>query len=490
MALAGALERLQEEAICPICLEYMSEPVSIDCGHNFCRGCIAKHCQEKGLWADGPFSCPQCRASCHRSSFRPNRQLANIVESIRQLGLRGGPGPEPGPATPLCAQHDERLKLFCEEEEEAICVVCRESLHHRSHTVYPIEEAAQVYKVKLQKSLEHLLKEVEEVKKRESVERMKTQECKEKVKKKRERIVSEFGKLHRLLADEEKLLLQKLEEEEKKILLMINENLAKLVEQKSLLEELILEIKEKTQQPADRLLKDMKIILSRCEGINLQSPKAVSVTLKENYSIPERCLGMRDMLKKFKVDVTLDPETAHSDLILSEDRKSVRRGSKKLILSFFDNPKRFSSVPVVLGSQVFFSGRSYWEVQVGDKPEWGLGLCSESASRKGNVLFSPKNGYWVLRLQNGGNYEALTSPASPLTLSVRPRRIGIFLDYEAGEISFYNVSDHSHIYTFTDKFLGNLHPLFFLGAFLGGRNAEPLVISWVRDTQGSGCIIL
>lgn len=147
MALAGALERLQEEAICPICLEYMSEPVSVDCGHNFCRGCIAKHCQEKGLWADGPFSCPQCRASCHRSGFRPNRQLANIVESIRQLGLRGGPGTETGTGTPLCAQHDERLKLFCEEDEEAICVVCRESLHHRSHTVYPIEEAAQVYKV-------------------------------------------------------------------------------------------------------------------------------------------------------------------------------------------------------------------------------------------------------------------------------------------------------------------------------------------------------
>lgn len=190
------------------------------------------------------------------------------------------------------------------------------------------------------------------------------------------------------------------------------------------------------------------------------------------------------------VDVTLDPETAHPDLTLSEDRKSVRRGSKKLLLSLFDNPKRFSTTPAVLGSQVFFSGRCYWEVQVGDKPEWGLGLCRESASRKGNVLFSPDNGYWLLRLQNGGNYEALTSPVSPLTLTVRPRRIGIFLDYEAGEISFYNVSDRSHVYTFTDKFSGNLRPLFFLGAFLGGRNAEPLVISWVRDTQGTGCIIL
>uniref|UniRef100_A0A663MNP3 B30.2/SPRY domain-containing protein n=1 Tax=Athene cunicularia TaxID=194338 RepID=A0A663MNP3_ATHCN len=167
------------------------------------------------------------------------------------------------------------------------------------------------------------------------------------------------------------------------------------------------------------------------------------------------------------VDVTLDLETAHPELILSEDRKSVRRGGKKLLLSLFDNPKRFNTVPVVLGSQVFFSGRSYWEVQVGDKPDWGLGLCRESASRKGNILFSPNHGYWVLRLQNEGNYEALTSPISPLTLSVRPRRIGIFLDYEAGEISFYNVSDRSHIYTFTDKFSGNLRPLFFLGTWPG-----------------------
>ncbi|NXF30714.1 TRI39 ligase, partial [Nyctibius bracteatus] len=495
MALSGALERLQEEAICPICLEYMSEPVSVDCGHNFCRGCIAAHCQRKSLRVDGPFSCPQCRASCHCNGLRPNRQLANIVESIRQLELRGsGAGTEPGPGPLLCVQHDERFKFFCEEDDEAICVVCRESLHHRSHTVYPIEEAVQVYKVKLEKCLEQLLKEVEDVKKCESAERMKTQECKA-VKKKCERIVSEFGKLHRLLADEEKLMLQKLEEEEKRIQLMINENLAGLVGQKCLLEELIQEIKEKIQQPAEGLLKvrlrHSAPVTLPCEGAKFQYPKAVSVTLKENYSIPERCLGMRDMLKKFKVDMTLDPETAHPELVLSGDGKSVWRGGKKLLLYLFDTPKRFNTTPAVLGREVFFSGRRYWEVQVGDKPEWGLGLCQESANRKGKVLFSPKNGYWVLRLQNGCNYEALTSPVSPLTLSVRPQRIGIFLDYEEGEISFYNVSDHSHIYTFSNKFSGDLRPFFFLGAFSGGRNAEPLVISWVRDdTEGTRCIIL
>ncbi|XP_048823098.1 E3 ubiquitin-protein ligase TRIM39-like [Lagopus muta] len=491
MALSEALERLHEEAVCSICLEYMSEPVSVDCGHNFCRGCIGKHCQDKGLWNDAPFTCPQCRAPCRRSSMRPNRQLANIVESIRQLGLRGdvGTGTGAGSGSPLCPLHDERLKLFCEGDEQPICVVCRESQQHRSHTVYPIEEAAQVYKVKLQKSLEQLSKEVEDMKKRESEAKMKTQECKEKVKRKRETIVCEFGKLHQLLADEEKLLLQKLEEEESQILVMISENLARVTEQKCLLVELIREIKEKMQQPVEELLKDMRCILSRCETMKFQAPKPVSVNLKEDYSIPERCMGIRHMLRKFKVDVTLDPETAHLELTLSEDRKSVRRGSRKLFLMFFDSPKRFSCVPVVLGLQAFFSGRSYWEVQVGDKPEWGLGLCKEAACRKGNIVFSPQNGYWVLRLQNGA-YEALTCPVSCLTPSVRPRCIGIFLDYEAGEISFYSVSDRSHLYTFTDKFSGKLRPFFYLGSFMGGKNAEPLVISWMRDTQGTSCIVL
>ncbi|NXU53248.1 A33 protein, partial [Turnix velox] len=85
--------------------------------------------------------------------------------------------------------------------------------------------------------------------------------------------------------------------------------------------------------------------------------------------------------------------------------------------------------------------------EVGDKPEWGLGLCRESISLKGNIVFSPNNGYWVVwLLQNMGSYEALTSPVSSLSMSVRPWHIGIFLDYETGEVSFYNVNNRSPIY--------------------------------------------
>ncbi|EOB04011.1 Tripartite motif-containing protein 58, partial [Anas platyrhynchos] len=142
MALSGALERLQEEAICSICLEYMTEPVSVDCGHNFCHGCITKHCQEKCLWNDAPFSCPQCRAPCRRSSLRPNRQLANIVESIRQLRLGGGVAP--GTLLSMTSASSSSVRWM--KRPSAWCAGSRESQHHRSHTVYPIEEAAQVYK--------------------------------------------------------------------------------------------------------------------------------------------------------------------------------------------------------------------------------------------------------------------------------------------------------------------------------------------------------
>ncbi|XP_065272066.1 butyrophilin subfamily 1 member A1-like [Emys orbicularis] len=162
----------------------------------------------------------------------------------------------------------------------------------------------------------------------------------------------------------------------------------------------------------------------------------------------------------YAVDVTLDPDTANPYLVLSEDRKRVRDGDTRQDLP--DNPERFDYCDSVLGTEGFTGGRRYWEVEVGDKPEWDLGVCRESVNRKGQVTPTPVNGYWAVRLL-GGRYEALTSPPTPLPVSVRPSRVGIFLDYEAGEVSFYNVTDRSHLFTFTDTFSGTLHPYFSPG---------------------------
>ncbi|XP_044840065.1 zinc finger protein RFP-like [Mauremys mutica] len=155
MATDNPVESLQEEATCPICLEYFKDPVIIDCGHNFCRACIAQ-CWEG---ANTDISCPQCRETVQQGNLRPNRQLANVIEIAKRLSLQAAK--EAGEER-VYGEHQETLKLFCEENQTPICVVCDRSRAHRAHMVVPIEEAAQEYKEKLQGALGPLRKELEE----------------------------------------------------------------------------------------------------------------------------------------------------------------------------------------------------------------------------------------------------------------------------------------------------------------------------------------
>ncbi|XP_004372128.1 erythroid membrane-associated protein [Trichechus manatus latirostris] len=174
------------------------------------------------------------------------------------------------------------------------------------------------------------------------------------------------------------------------------------------------------------------------------------------------------------VAVTLDPDTAHPKLVLSRDQRCVRLGDRKQPVP--DNPERFDFVVSVLGSQCFTAGCHYWEVFVGDKTKWILGVCSESVNRKGKVTASPSNGHWLVRQSRENQYQALTSPQISFRLKEPPRYVGIFLDYEAGIISFFNVTDKSHIFTFTHSFSGPLRPFFEPCLHDGGKNMAPLVI--------------
>ncbi|XP_069490991.1 E3 ubiquitin-protein ligase TRIM39-like isoform X3 [Ambystoma mexicanum] len=155
MAAAAQLQGLKEEATCSICLEYFTDPVSAECGHAFCRSCITK-CWE-GLETN--FPCPQCRETSQSKTLRPYMQLGNMVEMLKQLHLPNAIPQEEN----LCSEHEEKLKLFCEDDQRPICLVCRKSRGHKAHTVLPIPEAAQEYKDKLYSHMEHLKKEVKDL---------------------------------------------------------------------------------------------------------------------------------------------------------------------------------------------------------------------------------------------------------------------------------------------------------------------------------------
>ncbi|XP_062311013.1 erythroid membrane-associated protein [Osmerus eperlanus] len=175
-------------------------------------------------------------------------------------------------------------------------------------------------------------------------------------------------------------------------------------------------------------------------------------------------------IQEYAVEVTLDSNTAHPRLILSEDRKMVKCGDRLQMLP--DNPERFDRVVCVLGQEAFSSGRYYWEVEVGGKTDWDLGVASQSINRKGKVEVTPSNGYWFLSLRDKNKYSVRTELPAEL-----PQKIGVFLDYDKGQVSFFNVEAKQHIYTFMDSFSESVFPFFSPCSNKSGRNQGPLIIS-------------
>uniref|UniRef100_A0A3B4WCA1 B30.2/SPRY domain-containing protein n=1 Tax=Seriola lalandi dorsalis TaxID=1841481 RepID=A0A3B4WCA1_SERLL len=162
-------------------------------------------------------------------------------------------------------------------------------------------------------------------------------------------------------------------------------------------------------------------------------------------------------VQQYAEDVTLDPDTAYPNLILSDDGKQVHCGDVRKNLR--DNPERFSYCVFVLGKQSFSSGRFYFEVQVKGKTKWNLGVARESINRKGDITLRPQNGYWTIWLRNGNDYKALASPPVRLTLKSQPEKVGVFVDHEEGLVSFYDVAAAALIYSFTGcSFTEKLYP--------------------------------
>ncbi|XP_005856679.2 PREDICTED: butyrophilin subfamily 3 member A1-like, partial [Myotis brandtii] len=153
------------------------------------------------------------------------------------------------------------------------------------------------------------------------------------------------------------------------------------------------------------------------------------------------------------------PDTAHPNLLISKDQRSLKRIKQRQSLP--DNPRRFQYRFCVLGRECFTSGRHFWEVEVGDRKQWNLGVCRENVERKRDVKITPQNGFWTIALLGGHAFHARTDPWSKLTIVKPPKRVGVFLDYERGKVSFYDAIDGLHIYTFSQTpFSGPLWPVF------------------------------
>ncbi|XP_072893057.1 nuclear factor 7, brain-like [Hemitrygon akajei] len=221
MASKGQVESLIEEVICPICLDFFTDPVSLECSHNFCRSCITL-CWER----QERNSCPECREEIADRTLRASRVLANLSEKARKLNLN----PKETESKLHCEKHEEELKLFCETDRKLICQICRDALEHKSHNFMPVYEAVKIYQDRVKSSLDSLVKKKSDFQEMEQQQKEKISGVREQSQNVQSHITSQFAELRRIITEKKQRALRDLREEEERILNPMEKNLQEIQE--------------------------------------------------------------------------------------------------------------------------------------------------------------------------------------------------------------------------------------------------------------------
>ncbi|XP_055764509.1 E3 ubiquitin-protein ligase TRIM21-like [Salvelinus fontinalis] len=414
----------EEQFLCSICLDVFTEPVSIPCGHNFCKACIREYWNSTTLC-----QCPLCKDTFNR---RPDLKTNTTLREV--------------------ADHFKRMKVTDREESSS-----------------KPGEGAQV-----QQMIQERLQKVKEIKL--SVE-LSQRDAEREI----AGSVEVFTALVRSIERSQGEVIEVVEEKQK----------AAERQAEGLIEELEQEITELLRRGTelDPLHQNSPSLIKDWSEISVHRDMHVGTVRRALSQLDDTLLKEIEKLwdpelrrlRQCSVDVTLDPETAHCKLIVSEDRKQVSYGDIRQILP--DLPERFECYLSVLGKEGFSSGRFYFEVQVRGKIEWQVGVARESIIRKGPTAVSPEGGLWALYM-NRNKYVAKDTPPISLFLSQKPQKVGVFVDYEEGQISFYDVENRSHIYSFTGcSFTEKLYPYLNPCDNEEGPNSAPLVISPVNHTD-------
>ncbi|XP_036417128.1 nuclear factor 7, brain-like [Colossoma macropomum] len=445
----------EEELSCPVCCEIFRDPVVLSCSHSVCKTCLQKFWETKGSR-----ECPVCRRRSSKDRPPCNLVLKNVCEALLESrSQRSSAGSEV-----LCILHNEKLKLFCLDDQQPVCVVCQTSKKHKNHEFCPVDEAVTEFKDKLKSALEPLqknLKVLEEAKQDydQTAAHIKTQ-----AQHTERQIKEEFEKLHQFLRDEEAARIAALKEEEEQKSQTMRRKIEEMKGEISSLSDTIRNIEKEMEAEDVLFLQNFKSTEKQAQ-LKPKDPEKTSGALinvvKHLSNLKFRVWeNMQEILQY--TPVTLDPNTAHPDLHLSDDLTAVEYRKQRSSLP--DNPERFDEYLCVLGSEGFNSGTHCWDVQVGDSDNWSLGVIPESVTRKG---FSFLDSVWRLDYSKIRNKIWIRCPGQSvhsLTPKEKLQRVRVQLDWDRGKVTFTDLLTNKHLHTITHTFTQRVLPYFFNGS--------------------------
>ncbi|XP_060738909.1 E3 ubiquitin-protein ligase TRIM39-like [Tachysurus vachellii] len=459
----------EDQLLCSICVDVLTDLVTTPCGHNLCKSCIILcqlcHCPlcnqiltkrtklkinttlrkvadyfKKKSGSDKPeVLCDACSGEklkalkscldCCASLCKTHLEFHNKMPKLKKHKLLN---PVENLAANICQKHERALELFCRDDQTCMCQFCIET-KHKNHNTVPIEEESRKRKTQLvetqtdvQQMIQDRLKEIKEIK--HSVEQSKRSTEKEKADS-----VEVFTALIRSIERSQAELPEMMEEKQKAAERKAEGLIKELEQEISVLKSRDTELEQLSH--TEEHLHLLQIYSSMCSLPHTKNWTEISIntdvsvdtvrtalsqlqqTLNEkltkslNDKLKETVSTELKRIQQYAVDVTLDPDTAHSNLILSADGKQVTHGDKRQNLP--DTPQRFNRYVCVLGNQSSSSGRFYYEVQVRGKTGWSLGVVRENINKKGKITAIPQNGFWTVNLKNENQYAACASPCTP-----------------------------------------------------------------------------
>ncbi|CAL8326274.1 unnamed protein product [Lota lota] len=448
-----------EEVLCDVCLG-AERPVA----DKSCLVCLTSYCGE--------------HLRSHTARFAKHK----LIQPVANMAAR------------MCPKHERLLELFCKKEQTCVCVLCTET-DHRAHYTVPVErewtdKKAQLKRAEMdvQQMIHERLQKVEEIK--TSVDHYKASAARE-----MEACGAVFAELARAIQRAQAALVRTIEERRghaerraQGLVADLEQEIAELQRRNADLESLgrtdhihfLQSFPAFSESPTVKDWSGTSVPTDTTIGTIRRAVAKLQTVL--NAEIDKLADSELQRIKKFAVDVKLDLSTAHPRLIVSTDGKEVQDGGK--IQEVPMGPQRFDLYASILGRNPLTSGKAYWQVAVGDKIGWDLGVASVDSQRKGKLVFEPNTSYWVIVHYDDQDYAVMTAPPRQLALKAKPRMVGVFLDYEEGLVSFYDLTSSTHIYSFTAcSFSGELRPYFSPHNEPGKCKARPLIICAVQGQR-------